>query len=172
MVSKKKYLWYKAKFISKTIRHIWYVKVSVTQPHLTFCNPMDCSPPGSSVHGILQVRILEWVAIPFSRESSWPRDWTCVSPIAGRFFTIWATRKALSSGALSQPHQQGPLCWIRPHSRVPCLLGGCQSTISRGLSRCRAWGKGSSFPDLRTVLLWALRFTEEFGPLCWRQTAY
>ena len=46
----------------------------------------SCSLPGSSVHGILQARILEWVAIPFSRESSWSRDWTWVSHIAGRFF--------------------------------------------------------------------------------------
>ena len=45
----------------------------------------------SSVHGILQARILEWVAIPFSRGSSWPRDWTRVSCIAGRFFTIWVS---------------------------------------------------------------------------------
>ena len=44
----------------------------------TFCNPMDCSPPGSSVHGIVQATILEWVAISFSRGSSWPRDRTCV----------------------------------------------------------------------------------------------
>ena len=58
-----------------------------------FCNPMDYSPPGSSVHRILQARILEWVAIPFSRESSWLRDWTCVSHIVGRFFTIWITRE-------------------------------------------------------------------------------
>ena len=50
--------------------------------------PMNCSLPGSSVHGILQARILEWVAIPFSRSSSWPRDWTLVSCIGGRFFTI------------------------------------------------------------------------------------
>ena len=54
---------------------------------------MDCSPPGSSVYGILQARILEWVAIPFSRGSYWPRDRTQVSCIAGRFFTVWATRE-------------------------------------------------------------------------------
>ena len=47
--------------------------VLVTQLCLTLCNPMDCSPPGSSVHGIPQTRILEWVAIPFSRGPSWPR---------------------------------------------------------------------------------------------------
>ena len=58
---------------------------------------MDCNPPGSSVHGLLQARILEWVAIPNSRGSSWPREWTQVSCITGRFFTIWATRKAISS---------------------------------------------------------------------------
>ena len=60
----------------------------------TLCNPMDCSLPGFSVHGILQARILEWVAIPFSRKSSLLRDWTRVSWIAGRFFTVWATRGA------------------------------------------------------------------------------
>ena len=56
--------------------------------------PHGRSLPGSSVHGILQARILEWVAIPFSRASSWPMDWTQVSCITGRFFTIWATKGA------------------------------------------------------------------------------
>ena len=59
-----------------------WVKVKVTQSCLTLCNPMDYK-----VHGILQARILEWVAIPFSRGSSQPRDRTQVSRIAGRFFT-------------------------------------------------------------------------------------
>ena len=71
-----------------------YVCVLVAQSCLTLCKSMDCSPPGSSVYGILQARILEWVAIPFSRGSSWTRDQTWVSCIAGRFFTIWATREA------------------------------------------------------------------------------
>ena len=52
-----------------------------------FFDPVDCSPPGSSVHGILQARILEWVAISFSRASSWPRDGTHISCLAGWFFT-------------------------------------------------------------------------------------
>ena len=56
-----------------------FLSVLVIQSCLTFHDPMDCSPPGSSVHGSLQARILEWVAIPFSRESSWPRDGTCIS---------------------------------------------------------------------------------------------
>ena len=54
------------------------------------CNPMDYSPPGSPVHGISQARMLEWVAIPFCRGSSWPRYQTQVFCIAGRFFTNWA----------------------------------------------------------------------------------
>ena len=54
---------------------------------LTLCDPMDCSPPGSSVHGIIPARILEWVSISFSRESSWPKDQNCVSCISGGFFT-------------------------------------------------------------------------------------
>ena len=69
------------------------VCVLVIQLCQTLCDPMDCSPPDSSVHGILQVRILEKVAIPFSRGSTWPRDETQVSCIAGRLFTIWAARK-------------------------------------------------------------------------------
>ena len=57
------------------------------QLYPTLWDPMDYSPPGSSVHGTLQARVLKWVAIPFSRGSSQPRDQTQVSHIAGRFFT-------------------------------------------------------------------------------------
>ena len=67
----------------------------VTQSYLTLCNPMDCTPPGSSIHGIFQARILEWIAISFSRRSSQPRDWIQVSHIVGRHFTIWATREVM-----------------------------------------------------------------------------
>ena len=65
----------------------------VAQSCPTLCDPMDCSLPGSSVPGILQARILEWVAVSFSRESSQPRVQTQVSPIVGSFFTDWATRE-------------------------------------------------------------------------------
>ena len=71
----------------------YFFFLSLTQSSPTVCSPMDCSPPGSSAHGIFQAKILEWVALPFSRGSSQPRDWTQVSCIAGRLFTIWATRK-------------------------------------------------------------------------------
>ena len=70
---------------SESVSHS--VKLDFLWPHGLY------SPPGSSVHEILQARILEWVAVPFSRGSSQPRDWTRVSYTAGRFFTIWATRE-------------------------------------------------------------------------------
>ena len=66
------------------ISSIIIVMVSYVQ---LFCNPWTVAQPGSSVHGIFQARILEWVAISYSRGSSWPRDWTRVSNIAGGFFT-------------------------------------------------------------------------------------
>ena len=64
----------------------------VAQSYATLCDTMDCSPPGCSDHGIPKARILEWVAIPFSRRSPYPRGWDQISCIAGRFF---ATREAL-----------------------------------------------------------------------------
>ena len=63
----------------------------VAQSCPTLCDPVDCSLQGSSVHGIFQARVLEWVAISFSRGSSRPRDQTQVFCIAGRHFTVWAT---------------------------------------------------------------------------------
>ena len=65
----------------------------VLQSCPTLCDPIDGSLSGSSVHGILQARTLEGVAIPFSRGSSRPRDQTWVSCIVGRRFTVWATRE-------------------------------------------------------------------------------
>ena len=66
----------------------------VIQSCPTLCDPMDCSLPGSSVHGILQARIIEWATMPSSRGSSQPRDRNQVFHIAGRFFTSWVTREA------------------------------------------------------------------------------
>ena len=71
---------------------IYLSKVAQLCP--TLCDPMDCSLPGSTLHGILQARVLEWVAISFSRGSSQPRDQTQVSRIPGRCFNLWATREA------------------------------------------------------------------------------
>ena len=66
----------------------------VAQSCPTLCDPMYCSLSGSSAHGIFQARVLEWVAISFSRGCSRPRNRTQVSRIAGRRFTVWATREA------------------------------------------------------------------------------
>ena len=74
----------------------------VAQSCLTLCDPMDCSLPGFSVHGILQARVLEWVAISSSRGSSRPRNRTRVSCIVGRFFTNRATREAPVKGEFVQ----------------------------------------------------------------------
>ena len=71
------------------------VVVLFAQSCPTPCYSMDCTLPVSSVCGILQARILEWIDIPFYRASSWPRDWTGISCIADRFFTNWTTREAL-----------------------------------------------------------------------------
>ena len=85
----------------------------VAQSCLTLCDPMDCSPPDFSIHGSLQARILEWVAIPFSRGSFWPRDWAWVSCIAGRFLTVWATRGLLIHSINSCKLLRGPLGFHR-----------------------------------------------------------
>ena len=94
-----------------------------------FCNPLDYSQTGSSIQGILQTRILKWVAVPFSRGYFQPRDGTYVSCIASRFFTIWVTREALFSLTLnfairnwwSEP-QYAPrscFCWFYTASPSP-----------------------------------------------------
>ena len=87
--SQNDYFWPK----SPHVKGLNKTESEVAQLCPTLCYPMDCSLPGSSIHGIFQARILEWVAISFSR-SSQPRDWTWISCIVGsRSFTIWATRE-------------------------------------------------------------------------------
>ena len=80
--------------------HVWLV----IQSYPTLFDPMDCSPPGSFVHGIFQARMLEWVAMPFSGGSSQPRDWTQVSCIAGGFFAVWANREGGRLSIFLPPH--------------------------------------------------------------------
>ena len=85
------------------------VKMLVAQPCPTLWDPMDCSLPGSSVHGILQARILKWVALPFFRGSSQPRDRTQVSHIASGFFTVWATKDKFTKFSISNQHGKNTL---------------------------------------------------------------
>ena len=86
--------WKRSVFIPIPKKNESECESEVAQLCPTLCNPMDCSPPGSSLHGILQARLLEWVAIAFSRGFSRPRDQTQVSRIVGRYFNLWATREA------------------------------------------------------------------------------
>ena len=92
-----------------------------------------CSLPGSTIHGIFQARILEWVAISFSRRSSQPRDWAQVSHIAGRRFTVWATRevfhrgvfillRSLVNGDLVRCWGQGQNCGYKIHGKISLTL--------------------------------------------------
>ena len=116
-------------------------KVSqVSCVHLFF-DPMDCSPLCSSVHGILQARILEWVAVPSSRGSSQPRDQTEVSCIAGGFLTIWATREDHLFFSSNPRNSE----WEYPQTE-------------------QCWGLGGSFRDSRVSLGTSLRVPLQFWP--------
>ena len=89
---------------------------------------MDCSLPGFSVHGIFQARVLQWVAISFSRGSSRPRDWTLGSSIADRRFTIWATREA---GAYQKMDFSGPrLLHLPIHRKITKFINLRSSFLS------------------------------------------
>ena len=79
--------WLEVALAFRCINYICCSCCLATKLFLTLCDPVDSSPLGCSVHGISQARILEWVAISFSRGSSWPRDKTHISWLAGGFFT-------------------------------------------------------------------------------------
>ena len=141
------------------------VKVLVAQPRPTLCNPMEFSLPGPSVQKILQGRILEWVAISFSRRSSWARDWTWVSRIAGRFVTVWTTREAPHIIVQFSRSVVSDSLWPQglQHTRPPCPLptsgvysnshpssGWCHPTISSSVmplsSPLQSFPASGSFP--------------------------
>ena len=84
---------------------------SVAQSCLTLCDPIDCSPPGFSAHGIIQARILEWVAISYSQGSSWPRDWTwvfCNSCVSRQILYYWKTLHPVNIYTLGLSQASGP----------------------------------------------------------------
>ena len=102
------------------------------QSCLTLCDPTDYSPKGSSVHGVPQARILEWVAMPSSRGASWPRDWTRVSCLGRWILYHWATGEALtwSQTFLSEKESFGPhflwciRCWWESSTRQRAAVNG------------------------------------------------
>ena len=108
-------------------------EVSVAQSCLTLCKPVNCSLPGSTVHRILQARILECVTIFFSRRSSWPRDQSWVSCIAGRFFIIWAISllwlKVVPYGFLSPEFNY---CSLRPWAARAISLSDSEEMQGQG----------------------------------------
>ena len=113
----------------------------------TLCDPIDSSPPGSPVPGILQARTLEWVAISFSRKSSWPRYRTWVSCIAGRFFTIWvcpSVKWILTSQTLYEVWMgnctEGARAVLIPPWQVLWLSSSCSIPDHSRLGRPGAWG--------------------------------
>ena len=111
------------------VAEAWWVLAAIQQCHAAqvcfvaqswsdSCNPMDCSPPGSSVHGISQARVLEWVAVSYSRWSSWPRHRTCVScfsALANRFFTSAPPGKPMLA-------QEPASNWSAAGRQIPCQL--------------------------------------------------
>ena len=135
----------------------------VAQSCPTLCDLMDCSPPGSSVHGIFQARILEWVAISFSRGSSGPRGQTQVSRIAGRLFTVWATREEsfflCLNGLLTNFHLQKRGGSTETISLMLLLLKCVVSTEG-----CQLWGSSLWRPVLAN---WALRQAQVWGLPWW-----
>ena len=91
---------------------------------------MDCRLPGSSAMGILQARILEWVAITFSRGSSQLRDGTLISYIAGRFFTVWATREAQEYWSVYLHSLLQGNFLIQDRTGVSCIAGGFFTSLA------------------------------------------
>ena len=133
---------------TKTFQAAWDCEKCVSAQLLSrfrLCDPMDCRPPGSSVHGILQARILELVAIPFSRGPSWPRDWNWVSCIAGRFFTVWATR--IHTHTHTHTHTRLKVCGWRASSgmarqwRAKGALVPMPPSFQPGL--CQVWAQSA-----------------------------
>ena len=106
-----------------------------------FATPMDCSPSGFSVHGISQARILEWVALPFSRASSQPRDWTCVSWTGRRVLYCWAT-KAAHDERDGSSHGNRASQGAPGVKNLPASVGGAGSIPEFG----RSPGKGHGDP--------------------------
>ena len=131
------------------------VKVKFTQPCLILCNPMTlCNPIDYTVHGILQARILEWRAFPFSRGSSWPRNGTGASGIAGGFFTSWATGEVLAVSGLrawlAHPQPGSTASRLSPRSVFPFpghWLPVCHASCSPpGMEDSQQLGRGN--PDV------------------------
>ena len=134
------------KFLSfKTIS--WHKSMEVLVAQLWLCDPVDCSPPGSSLCGIFQVRVLGWIAISFSRGSSWPRDQTWVSCIAGRVMAWYLFKSYILCS--SQKYQVCILCWHLSPSNMMEFISVKQSSLLLVLSQ---WDMGHAL-EMRMEIL-------------------
>ena len=138
------------------------------QSHLTLCDPMGCSLPGPSVCGILQARILEWVAISFSKGTSLSRDQTWVSCMAGCFFTVWAVLDYLRPPLYLRAHgnySNEPISTLPALSTLPspCLLMQSTSYVNAHpwFLFTSDWGS-----VLSSLLYWVLPWVALLGVLC------
>ena len=122
---------------------------------------MDCTPPGSPIHGILQARILEWVAISFSRESFWLRDRTQVSCIAGRFFIAEPPAAAAAKSLQSCPTLYDPIDGSPPGSTVPGILQA-RTLEWVAISFSNAWKWKVKVKLLSRVRLWTTPWTAAY----------
>ena len=139
-----------------------------------FCDPVDCSLPGSSVHGTLHVRILEWVVISFSRGYSRPRKWVRVSCIAGRSFTDWAMSTIVAAAAKSLqlcPTLCDPVNGSPPGSAIPGILQA--RTLERvAISFSNAWKWKVKVKSLLVQLVTRLFWGAYFILICMIQSAW
>ena len=151
---------YRILFYVSMIEHLLKLRSEVTQLCLTLCNPMDCSLPGSSVHGIFQARILEWVAMSFSRRSSWPRNRTQVSRIVGRCFTSEPPGKSLGAPNLFiSILEMGIIIWIKTGDYLASLTQwtwvGWTLGVGDGQGGLACWGSwGLKESDTTERLNW------------------
>ena len=136
-------------------------KMRIAQSCLTHCDPKACSPPGSSVPGILQARIVEWVAMPSSWGSSQSRDRTHVSmspALAGRVFTTRTTREAIPFSRESPPRDR---TWVsRTAGRLFTLWVTRQSLLIKGMLLLQRWSPNATMElDLKSPM-WHFLHTE------------
>ena len=150
----------------KVKEELGWGKVKVAQSCPTLCDPIDYT-----VHGILQARILEWVAFPFSRGSSQPRDRTQVTCITGRFFTSWATREVQDEEKRGEKLSDLRTWWTKmrstPGHRKELMANGLPFHMSTLIDRWwlstgelarsvkgRRWGSGGGAPRLPLSCVW------------------
>ena len=152
------------------------VCVLAAQSCLTLCDPTECSLPVFSVHVILQARILEWVAIPFSRGSSWPRDQTQVSPITGRFFLLGTPIDEFICGIFYFPHVSD-IVWSLAFSfwlaspNVIILVASLADIFFAACEGCWARGTQRKLPGFLThrncevINIWPFKLLNFWGNL-------